>query len=160
MTQADFATFKTALDRTAMAYSKALPTDLAATYFGDLDTYPLQAVLAAIEKARREGKFFPRVATLRELCATHSQVLVTTDVPAFVNHDQGVYFCQDCADTGFVRGLLCDGDGRCHIGGCGKAGHTVYAHVFTRFCSCRGTNPVLLRQSELIAQRTAKVDAS
>ena len=160
MTRDDFPAFRTGMDQTGLAYGKALPVDLVQTYFADLEAYPLGAVLAAIDKARRTGKFFPRVATLRELCATDSAVRVETSVPSWVNHDTGAYFCATCDDTGYVRRLECGGDGACHIGGCGKAGHTVYAHSYTYACGCRGTNPILLRQRELIAQRTAKVEGA
>lgn len=160
MTDADFQSFREGMERTAAAYSKPLASDLCATYFGDLDAFPLPAVLAALDKARRTGKFFPRVATLRELCATDSAVVVGTDIPSWVNHDEGAYWCKDCDDTGYVRRLECPGDGSCHIGGCGKAGHTVYAHGYTRACRCRASNPILRRQRELVAQRTAKTEAS
>ena len=159
MTRDDFAAFKAAIERTGTAFSKALPSDLVSTYYRDLDAYPLPAVLAALDKARQSGKFFPRVATLRELCQSDSAVTVGTDVPGWVNHDEGIYFCSGCADTGFVRGLTCQGDGTCHIGGCGREGHATDVHGYTRRCDCRPTNPVLRRQRELLAQRIAKVEA-
>ena len=159
MSRDDFAPFRLALERTAAAYGKPLATDLTSTYFDDLEAYPLPAVLAALDKARHTGKFFPRVATLRELCATHPAVLVVTDVPPWVNHDTGTYFCSNCADTGFLRGLACDGDGRCHLGGCGREGHVNEPHGYTRACSCRPTNPLLRRQREILTQRLARVDA-
>lgn len=160
MTRDDFAAFKAALERTAAAYGKALPTDLVSTYYGDLEGFPLAAVLAALDKARHVGKFFPRVATLRELCATDSAVAVATDIPAWVNHDEGAYWCKDCDDTGFVRRLTCAGDGACHIAGCGRQGHVNEPHDYTRMCRCRGENPVLRRQRELMAARTAKTEAA
>lgn len=159
MTDTDFQTFRTSLERTAAAYGKALDSGLAATYFGDLDAYPLPAVLAALDKARQSGKFFPRVATLRELCQSDSAVTVATMVPPWVNHNEGAYFCDRCDDTGFVRRLECLGNGGCHIANCGREGYPANPHTYTRACGCRATNPVLRRQRELLAQRIAKVDA-
>ena len=152
MTRDDVATFRDHLERTALAYGKALPTDMVSLYFDDLAAYPLTAVVAAIDKARQSGKFFPRVATLRELCETDSAVAVATDVPGWVNHDTGMYFCSGCSDTGFVRGLECQGDGACKIGGCGREAHINEPHAYTRKCACRATNPVLVRQRELMRQ--------
>ena len=159
MTTNDLAAFRSALERTAAAYSKALPSDLTSTYFDDLEAYPLAAVLAALDKARQSGKFFPRVATLRELCASDSRVMVPTDIPPWVNHSEGIYFCSACNDTGFLRGLECAGTGTCHIGHCGVPGYANHPHGYTRFCSCRSTNPILRRQRELLTQRTARLDA-
>lgn len=160
MTTDDFAAFRVALERTAASYGKAVTSDLTSTYFNDLDRFPLPAVVAAIDKARQTGKFFPRVATLRELCATDSAIVVGTDVPSWVNHDEGAYFCSTCDDTGFVRRLTCDGAGQCRIAGCGRHGHPNEPHGYTRKCSCRGTNPVLMRQRELVAQRQARTEAA
>jgi hypothetical protein len=159
MTRDDFPAFRTGMDQTGLAYGKALPVDLVQTYFNDLEAYSLGAVLAAIDKARRTGKFFPRVATLRELCATDSQLLTVTDIPPWVNHDEGVYFCSTCDDTGFVRGLECRGDGLCRIGNCGKPAYPNQPHDFTRCCSCRPTNPFLRRLRELQTQRMARTEA-
>ena len=160
MTRDDFAAFRMALERTGAAYSKAVPNDLAQTYFADLEAYPLQAALAAIDKARQGGKFFPRVATLRELCQSDSAVVVATEVPSWINHDEGVYFCKDCDDTGLTRRLSCEGDGGCRIAGCGRPGHMNQPHGYTRACACRATNPVLRRQRELVAQRQPRTDLS
>lgn len=160
MTRDDFAPFRTALERTGAAYGKPVPADLSGMYFDDLARFPLAAALAAIDKARQTSKFFPRVATLRELCATDSAVAVATDVPGWVNHDAGQFFCTSCDDTGFVRRLACAGDGKCRIAGCGREGHANAPHDYTRLCPCRGTNPILLRQRELIAQRTTRTEAA
>lgn len=160
MTRDDFAAFKAGMERSGLAFGKALPGDLVSTYYRDLDAYPLPAVLAALDKARQTGKFFPRVATIRELCQSDSAVAVATDIPSWVNHDEGKYWCASCDDTGFVRRLECLGNGGCRLSGCGQTGHRNEPHPYTRMCSCRGTNPILRRQRELVAQRTARTEAA
>jgi hypothetical protein len=73
-----------------------------------------------------------------------------------VRHDDPVYHCARCEDTGFVRGLDCPGDGRCAVGHCGQPGHVSYAHSYTRRCHCRATNPVLVRQREILRVNATK----
>ena len=158
MMASDFQAFRAALERTAAAYGKALPADVTGTYFDDLLTYPLAAVLGALDKARQSGKFFPRVSTLRELCTSDASVSIQTDVPMWVNHDEERYWCSVCADTGFTRGLTCAGDGACKLGHCGREGHNQEPHAFTRRCTCRAHNPVLRRQREIVAARTARTE--
>lgn len=155
MTAADFRDFRAAIERTAAAFGKALPETLTGTYFDDLGAYPLTAVLAALDKARREMRFFPRVSSLRELCETDSAVVVPTAVPEWIDHDHGRYWCEGCQDTGYARGLECPGDGTCHLGSCGRDGHNKDPHPYTRACSCRPTNPILIRQREMSRQRRA-----
>lgn len=158
MTEADLSPFRASLERTAATYGKALPAEMSSTYFSDLKMFPLAAVLAAIDKARQTGKFFPRVATLRELCATDSSVAIPTDIPSWVNHDEAKYYCQNCDDTGYVRRLECGGTGDCHIKGCGLEGRLNEPHPYTRACRCRSENPILRRQRELAAARTARTE--
>ena len=76
-----------------------------------------------------------------------------------MQHDEPAYACVSCEDTGFVRGLECPGDGRCQCGRCGRPMGSITPHGYTRKCSCRATNPVLLRQRELIAARTVRSEA-
>lgn len=61
--------------------------------------------------------------------------------------------CANCEDTGFVRGLDCPGDGRCHIGRCGQLAHVSYPHGYTRACHCRATNPALIQAREWMNAR-------
>lgn len=155
MTADDLGAFRAGLERTASAFGKALSNDLVATFFADLSGYPLTAVLGAIDKARRDGRFFPRVSMLRELCETDSAIVVPTFVPEWIDHDHGRYWCEGCQDTGYVRKLECPGDGACHLGSCGRDGYNKDPHPYTRPCSCRPTNPILIRQREMSRQRRA-----
>ena len=159
MTDNDFAAFRLSLERTSEAFGKPLGGNLAALYFGDLKAYPLPAVQSALDKARQSSRYFPRISFLRELCQSDSAVRVNTDVPSWVNHNEGVYFCEACDDTGYVRRLECAGDGRCQVGHCGREGYPANPHDYTRACDCRGANPVLRRQREMVAERTAHQEA-
>lgn len=76
-----------------------------------------------------------------------------------MRHDDPVYHCTSCEDTGFTRGLSCPGDGRCAVGRCGQPGHVSYAHDYTRRCHCRATNPVLVAQRALLRVNATKEKA-
>ena len=78
---------------------------------------------------------------------------------------QPVHHCTLCEDTGFLRGspgrgLECPGHGRCGIAGCGRDGHTIYAHTYTRGCSCRATNPVLVELRARANEKASATDAA
>lgn len=73
-----------------------------------------------------------------------------------MRHDDPVYHCTACEDTGFVRELECPGDGRCSVGQCGRPGHVSYAHPYTRKCHCRATNPVLVKARERLQESVRK----
>jgi len=83
------------------------------------------------------------------------------DVPSWVKPDQGVFFCADCQDTGWMVGLICAGNGACGHRSCGKA-ESLHnrvvdpSHGYTRRCACITSNPVIARQRALAArhQRT------
>jgi hypothetical protein len=67
-----------------------------------------------------------------------------------------LYHCIRCEDTGFVRGVACNGTGQCRIGRCGHPGYHNYAHTYTTACHCRADNPILQEQRQFLIDRTQK----
>ena len=111
----------------------------------------LPVVERAFDVVRQSSHFWPKPAALLGACRDLAQRDALTggvNVPEYVDHQAGVYFCSVCQDTGFERGLVCDGSGVCHLKGCGALGSAVESHPFTRRCACRASNPVLQRERD------------
>lgn len=150
-----FADFADALRRLGHRLGKKdVDTDAVTEAFEDLRSFEWQVVVDAIETLRKTSRFFPRPQQLIDACheasrAYHSKAFVP---PADVDHRAGRYACNVCEDTGFERGLECDGSGACHIGACGKEGGSNTPHPFTRRCGCRATNPVLVHARAMSAR--------
>jgi hypothetical protein len=140
---------------------KDVDTETATEAFEDLRSFPWPVVTAALETLRKTSRFFPRPQQLIDACHDasreyHSKAFVKPDN---VNHEAGQYACDVCQDTGFERGLECDGTGVCHVGHCGHEGHVNQPHAFTRRCACRPTNPVLIH-ARALSPRFATTDRS
>ena len=153
MTPADLGLFRDGLRRLGRVMSRVVSEELVEDYFADLREFPWASVEAAIEEVRKSSRFWPRPAQLREACLKPMRSEPVTAMPGYVNHAAERYACDVCQDTGFERGLDCDGTGRCHLGHCGSPGSSNATHAFTRRCACRGTNPVLVRERERVAAR-------
>ena len=159
MSPSDLPTFRDALHRLGRVFSRAVSEELVEDYFQDLKEFDWRLVEAAIEETRKTAKFWPRPAVLREACLTPMRSEPFTSMPAYVNHTEERYACDVCQDTGFERGLSCEGNGTCHVGHCGAQGYVNAAHDFTRRCRCRATNPVLVRERERSAARRSGMQA-
>lgn len=157
MTDADLDTFSAAYKRLGSRLGKAPDGAAIMDAFRDVAQHPLAVVEAALEQLGRSCRFMPRPVQLIEACGDAARGHATEggSIPPWVNHDQGSYFCATCQDTGFVRELTCDGDGRCRIFGCGQPGHANEPHDYTRKCSCRPTNPVLERDRNILRRSAA-----
>jgi hypothetical protein len=67
MKQSDYKAFVGGMLETAEAVDKALSPEKYAVYFKDLADIDIRAFLFAMEKHRKESKFFPKVAEIRDL---------------------------------------------------------------------------------------------
>lgn len=65
MTQKEFNTFSAELTKTAESFGSEMTPGRIATYFEDLSDLSLEAVLGALQYARRTYTFFPKIAELR-----------------------------------------------------------------------------------------------
>lgn len=146
MTDTDLDTFGASYRRMATRLGKAVDGAVVMEAFRDVREHPLPVVEAALETLGRSCRFMPRPVQVIEACRDHARQRATdgVGVPSWVDHQADVFFCNDCHDTGFAQGLVCDGDGRCHLHGCHEA------HAYTRKCGCRPTNPVLAHQRDLL----------
>lgn len=70
MEQSDYKTFAGIMLETAEAVDKALSAEKYAVYFKDLADIDIRAFRFAMEKHRKESKFFPKVAEIRDLAKT------------------------------------------------------------------------------------------
>lgn len=143
MTEVDRPAFNEAISRLARVMDKSASADLLEDYYHDLREFDLAQVLRAIDHARQSSRFWPRPAVLREACRQPRQDAPGTAIPAWVDPVAGVHWCDACADTGFVLGLECPGDGACHMRSCGRLGDQSHTHAYTRRCGCLSTNPVI-----------------
>ena len=160
MTDADYADFSTAIMRLADRLggrAKLTATAIAET-FGDLRGFPLSVIERGLDECRRTCRYFPTPKQVIDACgeASRARAFDGGDVPAWVNHDADppVYFCRDCDDSGFVRRMVCAGDGQCRLKGCGVLGSAREPHDYTARCQCRSTNPVLARQRAAMRRPT------
>ena len=151
MTDNDLDDFSVAfrhLGSVLLPVGKSINSDMLMDAFRDLQEFPLATVVAALEKVRRSARFFPKPAVLIDTCRelAHVGSIDRGGIPDWVDHNglDPKYFCDLCRDTGFVRDLHCDGYGACHTPGCGKDVRRGESHDYTRKCSCRRDNPVLV----------------
>ena len=151
MTAADFERFGLAVRRLARSFNKPVESALVEDWFADLKGFSIGLVERAFDVVRQSSHFWPKPAALLGACRDLAQRDALTggvNVPEYVDHQAGVYFCSVCQDAGFERGLVCDGSGVCHLKGCGALGSAVESHPFTRRCACRASNPVLQRERD------------
>jgi hypothetical protein len=163
MTEADKPAFWAELQRLGVAFGAHIDGPLGKVYWDALVDLELAPLAEGMRDCIEAMKFFPKVADLRDAefgararreQAQTQRLLAAMPDPTLP--DDPRYYCANCEDTGFERGLGCPGDGRCHVGRCGQAGHASDAHGFTRPCYCRPTNPVLARQREVLRQNRAR----
>ena len=161
MTGSDKVAFRADMLRAGAAFQVPVDDAMLAVYFEGLADLNLDTLREAFRDCVEQLKWFPKVVDLRDAEAgvrarqaqVHTKQLVAR-APEF-----DARYCTSCEDTGFVRGLDCPGDGRCHVGRCGHPGHVAYPHGYTRLCSCRATNPVLARQRERLRAHHHKAEA-
>ena len=158
MTDADLDAFGAAYRRLGTRLGKAVDGAALMESFRDVREHPLAVVEAALEHLGRSCRFMPRPVQVIEACQDQARGRAVDGggVPPWVNHNEEVYFCAPCQDTGFLRALWCDGDGRCHIPSCGQQGMANAPHGYTRKCDCRATNPVLERQRNILRRSATK----
>lgn len=104
-------------------------------YFEALRDLPLAALeTSANVLMRQQGRrFFPTTAEWR----TEAEKAAYADLKRAVTggrEEPWKHDCRDCEDTGWVRGLTCDGGSTC-----GRK-HKHQAHDYTLACPCRPTN--------------------
>jgi hypothetical protein len=153
VTPSDLPSFKDALHRLGRVMGRAVTEDLVEDYFQDLKEFEWPLVETALAEVRKTSRFWPRPSAIRAVCLRAPGAEPTTALPPWVNHTAERYYCDTCQDTGFERGLECDGAGGCHVGHCGREGYLNHPHGYTRACSCRATNPILVRDRERVRQR-------
>jgi hypothetical protein len=151
----DMPAFSASLKRLGRVMSRVVADDLVEDYFVDLKEFPLDTVDRALDHVRKSARFWPRPGVIREACLLVPGVRSATCIPSWVDPVAEAYFCSDCSDSGFVRGLECAGDGRCHVGHCGQQVGQTGPHPYIRRCGCVRTNPVLMRERDIQRQRTA-----
>jgi hypothetical protein len=168
MTGADRVVFDAAYRKLAASLSAKPPApELIEAAYYDACPFPLVAVEAALESLRTSSRFMPRPVQLIGACqdAARRHASNGGDIPAFVDHQREAFYCQVCRDTGFERGLECNGTGLCQIGRCGREEDDKHnripndPHPFTRRCGCRATNPVLAKERDAM-RRPADGDRS
>lgn len=113
-------------------------------YFDALRDLPLDALeRGAMALSRERGRrFFPTTAEWRaaaEIAATDSLRKALSDGQ---RDEPWRHECADCEDSGWVRGLTCDG--KAH-GACGRVSAHL-AHDYTMACPCRATNRTYRRK--------------
>ena len=155
MTAMDMPDFAASLKRLGRTMSRVVAEDLVEDYFSDLKEFPLDCVNKALDHVRKTARFWPRPSVIREACLLVPGVASVTSVPHWVDPAADVYFCNACCDSGFMQGLTCDGDGRCHIGHCGQTAGQMHTHTYTRRCGCVSSNPVMMRDRDLQRNRNA-----
>jgi len=146
--------FSAALKRLGRAFGKDLDAELVGDYWDDLKGYSWPLVERALSQVRQSSRYWPRPVVILDACIEEARKggHYTTAMPVDTKDEHGnpvrVYACDVCEDTGFERGLVCDGYGVCHIRGCSDQGSEHEPHGFTRRCACRATNPVLMRERD------------
>lgn len=158
MTASEKPAFRAEIVRAGAAFQTPVDDALMAVYFDALRDLDLDVVREAFTDCVLVLKWFPKVADLRDASEgvkiRRESQLTKRLIAASPKTDRlYAYDCQDCEDTGFVRGLSCPGDGRCAVAKCGQPGHVNYPHDYTRKCHCRATNPTLRKQREYLASR-------
>lgn len=109
-------------------------------YFDALHDLPLSALeTSANVLMRQQGrKFFPTTAEWRAEAEKAAYADLKRAVGGGREHPWH-YECRDCEDSGWVRGLTCDGGTTC-----GRT-RPHAAHDYTIACPCRPTNRTWLR---------------
>ena len=154
MTQTDAIIFTESLRRLGRAFNKPVDAELAGDYFEDLKGYTLGLVEQALTQVRQTQRFWPKPVVILDACIELARKghHYATAMPVETKDEQGnpvrAYACSVCEDTGFERGLICNGYGVCHLKGCNDAGTEHDPHQFTRRCACRASNPVLQRERD------------
>lgn len=165
MTDADYTDFSAAIMRLADRLGGRNKVDATAVNdaFNDLRGFSMPVIERGLDECRRTCRFFPTPKQLIDACgeASRSRAFNGGDVPDYVDHQAQppVFFCAECQDTGFVRGMVCYGHGACRLKGCGVLGSTYETHDYTARCRCRAENPVLARE-RASSRRPAQEHAS
>jgi hypothetical protein len=140
--------------RLAQAMSKRIDADLINAYFDDCKGYSITIVEQALGHVRQTARFWPRPVVILDACVEQARegrhYAGAMPVDGVDAHGIPIraYACSVCEDTGFERGLLCNGHGLCRLKGCKDVGAEHEPHQFTRRCACRATNPVLMRERD------------
>lgn len=109
-------------------------------YFDALSDLPLAALESGANALMRQQgrRFFPTTAEWR----TEAEKAAYADLKRAVSGGRDEpwrHECQDCEDSGWVRGLTCPGDATC-----GRTRKHA-AHDYTQACPCRPTNRTFRR---------------
>lgn len=109
-------------------------------YWEALRDLPMLSIdQSAVALSRQTGRrFFPTTAEWRTEAENASAAHMRKVVPA-ARVDPWHHECRDCEDSGWVRGLTCDGGTTC-----GRTRKHM-PHDYTMACPCRATNRTYLR---------------
>lgn len=162
MTDQDKRAFRDLMRRAGVAFNAAVDDAQLAVYWDGLNDLELATLTEAFKDCQESLRFFPRIVDLRDAefgVRSRGEQQAHKQLLAKAPEDPHQVYCTSCEDTGFERGLDCPGDGRCHVGNCGRPGHLSYPHPFTRKCYCRPSNPVLAKQRERLLASVHKREA-
>lgn len=113
-------------------------------YYTALSRYPLDALRTAQEAFSREPgrKWMPTTGEWSEKASWCQMEAIRKAMPP-ARETPWRDECAECGDTGWIRGLACDG---AETGACGR-GRPHAAHPYTRMCPCRQTNQTYQRHA-------------
>lgn len=129
------AEFSAAMRDLAAAYNKTVNETVIASYWDGLNDMPVRQVCEGMRLAKRDAKFMPSVAVIRECVrlAVQSAPSLAVSRPQL---DEGQVWCVQCDDTGFM-----------YLRPNGVPSPTITEAVIERhrrvaFCPCRHENPM------------------
>lgn len=94
--------FASALKDLAAAYGKAMSQDMSESYWDGLEDLDLSTVRAGMRLAKRDARYMPSVAVIREAARLAQQQDGPQQAMSRPQLEDGEVWCKTCDDTGWV----------------------------------------------------------